>query len=179
MFTKNVFCCWAGTILQQAQQPRCKSTHSPKVPPNLGNIFLFFTSFLLLIGCGETCYMPPELYFKPINQGGQVIIGSKGVYSIDSMKLVSLQINGNDTTYIDKTNTFEFYKGDSLLSISLPSDGVKVMYLAYSYEDNDTLIFEIIQNKKNKPTCTDVIFKYNGKIICNNCNLENIHTIVK
>lgn len=144
------------------------------------NLFLFFLSISLLIeGCIETCDTQPEIFFKPLNQAGQVLIGSKGMYPLDSLKLIFLRINDNDTTYIDLSNLSSFGKKDSILSISLANSGNEIMYLSYTYDKKDTLNFEITYNKKQTPTCADIVFKYNQQTICTNCNLNDIHNVIK
>lgn len=134
---------------------------------------------ILFMGCGETCDTQPEVSFKPVDEQGKAVVGSNGIYNPDSLKATYLQITGKDTTIREITNTTTFEKRDSVFSIYLPSSGLRVLYLSYSTNDSDTLTFTITENKKRQPMCVDITFSYNGVKVCEKCDLNSTHNVIK
>lgn len=134
---------------------------------------------ILIMGCSETCDTQPEISFKPVDEQGKAIVATNGIYNADSLKLLYQSVQGNDTSYVDNTNMSSFQQSDSVFFIHTSSQGEDIFLLRYSSNDIDTLTFDITENKKRQPMCVDITFTYNGVEICNKCDLNAIHNVIK
>lgn len=144
------------------------------------HIIIIIVAFsILYMGCFETCDTQPSISFKPVDEQGKAIVGLNGVYHSDSIKATYLQIIDTDTTITEITNTTKFKKRDSVFRIFLSSSGVRMLYLNYSINDTDTLRFDITENKRREPMCVDITFTYNGVMVCEKCDLNTTHPIIK